>query len=434
MEYQTTTLDNGLRIIHRASDSSVSYCGFMIDCGTRNEHPDSSLFGIAHFIEHILFKGTTHRNSWHINNRMESVGGELNAFTTKEETTFYAAFLPQDFTRACELLCDLICHATAPQHELEKEREVIIDEINSYRDTPSELIFDEFENRLFARHALGHNILGSEQSVRCFDSDMCRRFINQYYTPERTIFFSYGNTPWNKVIRTVERYYDRQSYCTDIQTLNSHPESNPAIASEDFSTNLSTCVENLLFAASTPSMPEIINYHTHQSHVVLGGRSYPIGSQKSASLALLNNILGGPGMNSRLNQTLREQRGLVYNVESTITTYTDQGYFSIYFGTDPHDVNRCLSLCLTQLRHLRDKTLTTRQLAAAQKQLKGQLGVSTANLENNAIAMAKNLLRFGKFDSLKETCARIDAVTPEMIQEVAAEVFADENLRCVVIQ
>lgn len=199
------TLPNGLRIVHQYRDSAVGYCGFMVDCGSRNE-TSSDYYGIAHFIEHILFKGTKKRDSWHINNRMESVGGELNAFTTKEETTFYTSFLDQDFPRACELLCDLVCNPTAPQHELEKEQEVVVEEIESYRDTPSELIYDEFENRLFAGHSLGHNILGSEETVRSFDSKKCLDFIAQHYTANSMVFFYYGKTSFKKVVRNVEKH------------------------------------------------------------------------------------------------------------------------------------------------------------------------------------------------------------------------------------
>ena len=410
------TLQNGLRVVHRHGDSAVGYCGFMVDCGSRDELTPE-LYGMAHFIEHILFKGTTKRDGWHINNRMESVGGELNAFTTKEETSFYSAFLNEDFERACELLCDLVNHATAPQHELEKEQEVVIEEIESYRDTPSELIFDEFENLLFAGHPLGHNILGSEETVRTFDNKLCLDFIDSHYTPERMVFFSYGKTPFNKVINSLEKYFNSNK-----------PISGAKLRVDDvLSTDLSTPVNNL-------QNPLCINHGTHQAHVIIGARSYHIGNQSNPALAIINNILGGPGMNSRLNRELREKRGLVYTVEGNVSNFTDAGYQSIYFGCDPHDMRRCIELCHTQLRHMYDNKMSQRQLLNAQKQLKGQLGVATANLENNAIALAKNMLRLGKVESLQETCERIDAVTAEHIQEVAYEVFAPDNLKCIVIK
>ena len=410
--YQTLTTSAGLRVVYRQTETPVSYCGFMFDCGTRHESGPSQ-FGMAHFIEHILFKGTTKRDSWHINNRMESVGGELNAFTTKEETTFYSVFLDRDYDRAIELLCDLVCHPTAPEKELIKEQEVVIDEIMSYRDTPSELIYDEFENELFADNSLGHNILGSEETVRSFHSEACLSFIQQHYTTSRTLFFFQGNIPLERVVKALEKWYE---YRPDQEMIlpNTSQEINPDHRTGTLSPSAEPC--------------------HNQAHVILGSKSYYIGHPNSAALALLNNILGGPGMNSKLNLALREQRGLVYTVESNINNYTDAGYFSIYFGCDHEDVCKCLKLCHSQLDHFRNVKMTSSQLAAAQRQLRGQLGVSMANLENNAIALAKNMLRLGHVESLEETCARIDAVTPELMQEVANEVFDKSRLRTTIIQ
>lgn len=419
--YHIATLANGLRVVHRPADHDVSYCGFMIDAGTRDEG-NPARYGMAHFIEHILFKGTTRRNSWHISNRMEAVGGELNAFTTKEDTTFYSIFLHRDFDRACELLCDLLCHSTAPEQELHKEQEVVIDEINSYLDNPPEWIYDEFEERLFAGHPLGHGILGSEETVRSFDSRSCLDFIAQYYRPEQTIFFSYGKTPWKQVARCVEKYYDR-------------PATPPATPPAPFRIKRETAAMPWKPDAEAPAAsPLVIQRETHQAHVMLGSRSYPLGSSKGAALALLNNLLGGPGMNSRLNQELREKRGLVYTVESSLTNYTDNGVFSIYFGCDHDDIQRCLHLIQNQLKHFRDKALSATQLHAAQKQLKGQLGVGSANLESNAIHLAKGILRLGHCETLAETCGRIDQVTPSQILEVANEVLDEKRLHCVIIR
>ncbi len=426
-QYQTLTLDNGLRIVHLQTDTPVMYCGMMIDCGTRNEtRPE--LHGMAHFVEHVLFKGTTTRDSWHINNRMESVGGELNAFTTKEETTYYAIALNKDFGRACNLLCDLICHPTVPQHELEMEREVVIDEIMSYRDTPSELIFDEFENRIFGAssattswHALGHNILGNEETVRTFDHDKSLQFIDENYTPDRMVFFHQGATPFDKVVKMVEKDFD----CTrPSQVRNESPNSDPV---DSYRTTL---IEN----NRPQQQPLVLHHDTHQSHVLLGAPSYPIGHENAAALTLLNNILGGPSMNSRLGLELREHRGLVYTVESNITNYTDAGYLGIYFGCDHKDVEHCLRLCHRQLERFQDELLSPRQLSNAQKQLCGQMGVSMANMEANTIAMAKKLLRQGRVQTLEEACQRIHSVTPELINKVANEVFNKELLKTVIIQ
>lgn len=413
--YQAMTLASGLRIVYRYQDAPISYCGFMIDCGTRDEMTPGQ-YGIAHFIEHILFKGTHKRDSWHINNRMESVGGELNAFTTKEETTFYSVFLNQDYERAIELLCDLICNATAPERELQKEQEVVIDEIMSYRDTPSELIYDEFENRLFANHPLGHNILGSEETVRSFHSDDCLRFIRKNYIPQKSIFFFQGKVSFDRVVRMVEKWYDF--------------ESKVERADEGIVERIKCKVER----AESRVEPFVISEGHHQSHVLLGAETYPIGHPNAAAVALINNLLGGPGMNSRLNLSLRERRGLVYNVESNVTNYTDAGYMGIYFGCDHNDVKRCLRLCHQEIERLGHSSLSPTQLAAAKRQLKGQLGVSSANLENNAILLAKNMLRLGRVESLEQACARIDAVTSEQITTVINQLFNKDLLKTIIIE
>lgn len=446
MEY--LTLSNGLRIVHQYRESAVGYCGFMVDCGSRNE-TSPELYGIAHFIEHILFKGTKKRNSWHINNRMESVGGELNAFTTKEETTFYTTFLDEDFPRACELLCDLVCNPTAPQHELEKEQEVVVEEIESYRDTPSELIYDEFENRLFAGHDLGHNILGSEETVRGFDSKTCLDFISRHYTADRMVFFYYGKTPFKRVVQCCSKWFNLEgsrgfnvvqggSIGFNVVQEGSIGfnvvQSGSSLVSNNIEQSLNNIKQPLNNIEQKPFERFVIEQETHQSHVILGARTYYIGSKKSPALALINNLLGGPGMNSRLNIELREKRGLVYTVEGNVSNFTDAGYQSIYFGCDHDDVEKCIRLCKHQLQKMYDTKMSQRQLLAAKKQLKGQLGIATANLENNAIALAKNYLRLGRVDTLEETCARVDAVTAEEIQEIAYEIFAPEKLRCVIIQ
>jgi len=374
---------------------------------------------MAHFVEHILFKGTLRRDAWHINNRMESVGGELNAFTTKEETTFYAIGLNKDFSRAADLLCDLLFCPTAPQHELEKEQEVVIDEIMSYRDTPSELVFDEFENQLFTGQPLGHNILGNARTVRSFDHDKCMDFINEHYRPERMVFFHQGSTPFGQVVRTIEKLTDG--------LIDTKTESAPIHYASSMTTK-----DNVKDEDSSSNLPE--PSPRYQSHVVLGTRTYPIGHPYAATMALLNNILGGPGMNSRLGLALREHRGLVYTVDSSLTSYTDTGYMGIYFGCDHHDVDKCLRLCRHELARLCDHPLTAISLAKAQKQLCGQLGVASANLESNAIAMAKNLLRLGRVERLDETYQRVMAVTPELIHRVANEVFNPEVLKTVIIK
>ncbi len=408
-----TTLSNGLRAIHIPSATAVSWCGFMVDCGTRDEASPAQ-FGLAHFIEHILFKGTRHRDSFHINQRMESVGGELNAFTTKENTTFYSVFLAKHFPRACELLCDLVIHPTAPQHELEKEREVVTDEIESYLDTPSENIFDEFENVLFEGHPLGHNILGTADTVRTFDSATCLQFIRRHYRPDNMVFFYYGSTPENEVLRTLEKYAQWPTPAEDEPT----PPRRTVVPG---------------FPYATAGFSRQLQQHTHQEHVLLGCPSFPVGDDRAPEMAILNNILGGPGMNSRLNRELRERRGLVYTVESFVSPFIDSGYFSVYLGCDHKDAEKCMKLCRREMLRLAEDGLTAKQLEAAKTQLKGQYAVATANLENIAVNAAKSLLRLGRIDSLEDTCRQLDRVTEDSLRETARQVFCPTRISSFVI-
>lgn len=394
------TLPNGLRIIHEPSASKVAYCGFAIDAGTRDEGDDEQ--GMAHFVEHLIFKGTQKRKAWHILNRMENVGGDLNAYTNKEETVVYAAFLTEHFDRAAELLSDIVFRSTFPQNEIEKETEVIIDEIQSYEDTPSELIFDDFEDMIFRNHPLGRNILGRPEQLKTFRSEDAAAFTSRFYRPSNMVFFVLGNFDFRKIVRRIEKLTG------DI------------LAAE---------VEN----RRTPPplyVPErlVVPKETHQAHVMIGSRGYNAYDDKRTALYLLNNILGGPGMNSRLNVALRERRGLVYSVESNLTSYTDTGAFCIYFGTDPADVDTCLRLTYKELKRMRDVKMTPSQLTAATKQLIGQIGVASDNNENNALGMAKTFLHYNKYESSESVFRRIEALTPGDLLEVANEMLAEEYL------
>ena len=400
MIYHTHTLSNGLRIIHAQNQSAVAYCGYAIDAGTRDEAENEQ--GMAHFVEHLIFKGTQKRHSWHILNRMEHVGGDLNAYTNKEETVVYSAFLVEHFPRAVELLTDIVFHSTYPQAEIDKEVEVIIDEIQSYEDTPSELIFDDFEELVFPNHPLGRNILGKPELLRQFKSEDALRFTNRYYRPDQMVFFVQGNVDFKRVVRLLEKAV------SDI----------PATVTE----------RNRIKPELYIPQNKTIHRDTHQAHVMIGCRSYETHDKKRTALYLLNNILGGPGMNSRLNVALRERSGLVYNVEANLTSYTDTGIFSIYFGTDQEDVKRCLRLVHKELKRLREKPLSSTQLATAQKQIIGQIGVAADNFENNALNMAKTYLHYNKYEEPQEVYKRIQSLTPQDLWEVANEMFHEENL------
>ena len=400
MNYHTHTLSNGLRIIHAPNQSAVAYCGFAIDAGTRDEAENEQ--GMAHFVEHLLFKGTQKRHAWHILNRMEHVGGDLNAYTNKEETVVYSAFLAEHFPRAVELLADIVFHSTFPQTEIDKEVEVIIDEIQSYEDSPCELIFDDFEELIFPHHPLGRNILGKPDLLHQFKSEDALRFTNRYYQPNNMIFFVQGNVEFKRVVRLVEK------------------------ATADLSSNAST------FERKRPEVyiPQTLTLHrdTHQAHVMIGSRGYDAHNEKRTALYLLNNILGGPGMNSRLNVSLRERSGLVYNVEANLTSYTDTGVFCIYFGTEHKDVDRCIRLVKKELKKLCDKPLSPIQLAAAKKQIIGQIGVARDHAENTALGMAKTFLHYHKMDNPQDIFQRIEALTAKELWEVSNEMFAEENL------
>ena len=385
MGYQTATLPNGIRIVHEPNPINVAYCGYAVDAGTRDERADEQ--GMAHFVEHLIFKGTRKRHAWHILNRMENVGGELNAYTNKEETVIYSAFLKEDFLRAAELLTDIVFNSTFPQNEIEKETEVIIDEIQSYEDSPAELIFDDFEELIFPNHPLGRNILGKPEQLRNFRSEDALDFVGRYYKPDNLVFFVQGNLDFNRIVRTMEK-------------------------------------------VTAMIVPRQVTVHkdTHQVHVMIGGRGYSAYDERRTGLYLLNNILGGPGMNSRLNVALREKRGLVYNVESNLTAYTDTGTFCIYFGCDPEDADRCIELVQRELRKLREQPLTDSRLNAAKKQIIGQIGVASDNFENNALDMAKCFLHYKHYENKEEVFRRIEALTAGQLQDIANEMFSENYL------
>lgn len=405
-DYFSHILPNGLRIVHLPSASPVSYCGFAVNAGTRDEEMDE--FGLAHFVEHMMFKGTEKRKSWHILNRMENVGGELNAYTTKEETFVYSIFMEEHFRRAFELLSDLVFHSQFPEQEIEKEVDVILDEINSYEDSPSELIFDEFENLLFDGHALGHNILGDEQSLLGFGSESGKSFMRRFYAPENMVFFSMGRIPFKKIVQMAE------STLSDIA--------------------FPMAARNRTAPGELLPVSRQIHKDTHQAHVLIGGRAYSMHDEKRLPLFLLNNLLGGPGMNNRLNVSLREKNGLVYNVESNVTSYTDTGLASIYFGTDPKNKEKAIRLVYKELAKLREVKLTATQLAAAKKQVIGQLGVSGDNREGLFLGLGKSFLHYNRYDTLPEVFAKVEKLTAGEIREVANEIFAPERLFSLIYQ
>lgn len=407
MKYNTATLDNGLRIIHLPNTSKIAYCGYQIKAGTRNEKPGDE--GLAHFCEHVTFKGTQTHTSTAIINKLESVGGDLNAFTNKEDTVFYSAIPVEHFAKAVDVLSDIVFYSIFPQAEIDKEVEVICDEIESYNDSPAELIYDEFENLVFKGHPLGHNILGSADRVRSFATADAMRFTQQYYRPDNAIFFVYGNIDFKRLVKTLEKLTPKQQ-------------------------QESLAVEAQMVANGRLPELTILNHDTHQAHVMIGNRAYSATHPLRIPLYLLNNMLGGPGMNARLNVILRERRGLVYSVESSMVCYGNTGLWAVYFGCDPHDVNRCVRLVKGEFKRLMEKPLSEKTLAAAKKQIKGQLAVACDNNENFAIDFGKSFLHFGDEKDIEKLYQKIDAVTAEQIQQVAKEIFDKDSLATLVIK
>jgi len=383
------------------SPTHVVYCGYTVGVGTRYEKPDEQ--GMAHFMEHMSFKGTIKRRAWHILNRMEVVGGDLNAFTTKEETVFYTACIDRDFERAVELLTDIVFHSTYPDNEIGHEVRVILDEIDSYKDTPSELIFDEFEGILFDGDALAGNILGSPDLLKSFTSRQASSFAEKFYNPSNCVFFVYGNLKWMNVLHIIEKHIAKEK---------------------------DRCNKPLIPGTLPDYNVKDIEKHedTHQAHMIIGTRGAAGASKDQLPLYLLNNILGGPGMNSLLNVSLREKRGLCYNIESNLSSYTDTGVFSIYFGCDQHNIDRCRQLTLDELDRLCQGPLTDNQLKRAKKQLVGQLGVSSDNFENVALGMGKSWLLYNRYYTRTDIMDMLENITSEQLLDVARRYFKLDSM------
>ena len=452
MKYNTYTLDNGLRIIHLPSDSKVVYCGYQINAGTRNEEPGEE--GLAHFCEHVTFKGTERRKAWHILNCLESVGGDLNAYTNKEGTVYYSAILKEHIARAVDLLTDIVFHSVYPQAEIDKEVEVICDEIESYNDSPAELIYDEFENIIFKGSPLGHNILGTAEQVRSFKTEDALRFTRKLYRPDNAIFFAYGDIDFKKLVKLIRKALaDDDSGKVAENAANSvgklAEEKLPQISQitqisgdeNSITTEKSVSSVKSVGPENYPSVGKeiagqtiVMQKNTHQAHVMIGTRAYDVNDSRRMPLYLLNNMLGGPGMNAKLNLALREHNGLVYTVESTMVAYGDTGIWSIYFGCDEHDVKRCLRLVRKELDKFMQKPLSEAQLKAAKKQIKGQVGVACDNRENFALDFGKSFLHYGGEKNVDRLYEQVDEITAEQIQAVAQELFDKDRLTTLIFR
>ena len=429
MKYNTYTLDNGLRIIHLPSYSQVVYCGYQINAGTRDELPGEE--GLAHFCEHVTFKGTERRKAWHILNCLESVGGDLNAYTNKEGTVYYAAILKEHIARAVDLLSDIVFHSTYPQQEIDKEVEVICDEIESYNDSPAELIYDEFENILFKGHPLGHNILGTAEQVRQFTTEDALRFTRKLYRPDNAIFFAYGDIDFKKLVKLLKTLNFEHG---TLNFMNGKTSETPTAEMEAGDANHKVQSSKFKVQSKVAGQTIVMQKNTHQAHVMIGAQAYDVHDDRRMPLYLLNNILGGPGMNAKLNLALREHNGLVYTVESTMVAYGDTGTWSIYFGCDEHDVKRCLRLVRKELDKLMEKPLSKAQLRAAKKQIKGQIGVACDNRENFALDFGKSFLHYGWEKNVDRLYEQVDAITAQQMQQVARELFDEQRLTTLIFK
>ena len=441
MKYNTYTLDNGLRIIHLPSDSKVVYCGYQINAGTRNEEPGEE--GLAHFCEHVTFKGTERRKAWHILNCLESVGGDLNAYTNKEGTVYYSAILKEHIARAVDLLSDIVFHSVYPQAEIDKEVEVICDEIESYNDSPAELIYDEFENILFKGSPLGHNILGTAEQVRAFKTEDALRFTQKLYRPDNAIFFAYGDIDFKKLVKLLKTLNFEHGTLNFMNSKTSETptaemeagDANHKVQSSKFNVQ-SKEVQSSKFNVQSKVAGQtiVMQKNTHQAHVMIGTQAYDVNDDRRMPLYLLNNMLGGPGMNAKLNLALREHNGLVYTVESTMVAYGDTGTWSIYFGCDEHDVKRCLRLVRKELDKFMQKPLSDAQLKAAKKQIKGQIGVACDNRENFALDFGKSFLHYGWEKNVDRLYEQVDEITAAQIQAVAQELFDKDRLTTLIFK
>ena len=399
------SIANGLRVLHLADNMPITYVGVAIDAGTRDELPDES--GMAHFVEHLLFKGTKRRRAWHIINWLESVGGQLDAYTTKEETYIYAT-VPNEYTdRALELLADVVLNSTFPESELEKERDVVLDEIQSYNDSPSELIYDEFEELIFPHDPIGRNILGTEQSLESFTSERVQQFVRRNYTPDRMVVFAMGNIKFDWLLKKVEKYF-HNAQCT---------------------------MHNAQLKSISRQLPKsYIPVHrttprdTYQAHCIIGNRTISMTSPDRLTMLLLNNILGGPNMSSRLNLALRERNGLCYTIESNLTNYTDTGVWNIYFGCDPRNLAKAQRLCMQQLEMLCSTPLNDNQLSTAKRQLRGQVLIGNQNKENLILGLSKTYLHGLELKPDSEHFQFIDSLTPSDLQSLAQRTFNPDQL------
>jgi len=405
-DFLTYTLPNGIRFIHKPTCSPVSHLGILINTGSRDEEQEEH--GLAHFIEHSVFKGTTKRKAFHILSRIEDVGGELNAYTTKEETTLYSTFLSEFYERTAELLSDILFNSIYPEKELKREKEVVLEEINSYKDSPSDLIFDEFEELVFDGHPIARNILGNPAYLQAFSRTDILRFIQKNYHTDQMVISSVGKIDFATLVKLMDKYFgwaEPKYRQKDRQKFESYVPGN-----------------------------RLVKRDTFQSHCLMGNIAFNIMHPRRIVMVLLNNIMGGQAMNSRLNMALRERKGMAYNIESGYTAYSDTGLFNVYFGTEHENLGKATDLVLKEFKLLREKKLGTMQLSKAKKQMKGQIAIAAENNEDFMLSIGKSYLLFNAVDTMQTVFGKIESITPSDLIEVANEVLDPSSLSCLVYQ
>lgn len=406
VKINTSRLKNGIRIIQQQVESPAAHFGIILNTGSRDELADEQ--GIAHFIEHVIFKGTKKRKAFHVISRIEDVGGELNAYTGKEETAVYATFLNEHYDRSMELISDIMTNSTFPERELEREKEVVIEEINSYKDSPQELIFDDFDELLFDGHPIARNILGTPALVKSFSKQSITRFIGNNYHTDEMVLSSVGNIPFDKFHAMSERYFGEIPERRRIQP-------------------------RAVFSNYVPGF-RMVKKDTFQTHCILGNIAYDARNKKRMSMVLLNNILGGQSMNSRLNLSLRERNGMAYNVESTYSSFSDTGQFSVYFGTDRENLEKAIRLVKKEFTLLKEKKLGTLQLSKAKKQLIGQIAISSEDRDDLMLTLGKSFLLYDKVDSLEKIYNEIEQISGQIILEIANEILDEKSLSTLIYE
>ena len=406
MNYDYHELPNGIRVVYRASASKVSHLGVYINAGSRDERAEEQ--GVAHFIEHMAFKGTLRRKAYHILSRLDNVGGDLNAFTTKEHTCLYASFLSEYTARAVELFADIILNSTFPEKEIAKEKTVILDEINSYKDSPSESIYDDFEDLIFKGHQLGMNILGSPETVKSIRKQQIIRFIQRNYSARETVVAYVGNMPFTKVVKLIEHFLASMPG-KDLQR------------------------SRLPFKGFKPVYMKT-GKEIHQTHAITGTIAYPLNDKRKTALYLLTNLLGGPGSNSRLNMALRERRGYTYHVESNYQPFSDSGYFNIYLGTTTNDASGAIAVAFRELERLKKERLGGLQLHRAKAQLSGQIALAFESNLHEMLSIGKRLLSREKVETLDEIIVLVQRLTATELLEVANDIFQKDNFSTLIYQ